>query len=282
VGREGDVITNRDLLKGGDHVDVKTADGMLYPVRKILAEDREANLIRISVEIPLRAVHIPPLSVPFPQIGEKVVAISGPLGPGKPFSYGTVLAMREIPTFGKVIQVMIDVTSRFNGSPLVNRKGEVIGIVASEKGQTFDIFPIKKVIRLQPGKGRPLSEWELERERTAEELYSEGLPCLWREDYEKAIPFFEEAVIKNPRYANAYFQTGYCGAQLRRYQDAVEAYRQAIQIQPDFVIAHFYLGLAYLELNDRESALKEYDMLKKMGRENGDRDYASDLFEMIE
>jgi S1-C subfamily serine protease len=190
VGDKGDVITNRDLLKGGDPVDVKTADGMLHPVRRILAEGREANLIRVSVDIPLSAVHTSPFSLPLPQIGEKVVAISGLSGPGKPFSYGTVLAMKEIPIFGKVIQVMIDVTSRFNGSPLVNGKGEVIGIVASEREQAFDIFPSGRVIRLQPGKGRPLSQWELEREKTAEDLYSAGLPYLWREDYEKAIPFF--------------------------------------------------------------------------------------------
>ena len=57
---------------------------------------------------------------------------------------------------------------------------------------------------------------------------------------------------------------------------------KAIHIQPDFVIANFYLGLVYLELNDRDSALKEYDILKKMGRKNVDRDYENDLFDRIE
>ncbi len=282
VGREGNVITNRDLLKGVDHADVRTTDGMLYAVRKVLAEDGEANLIRVSVEIPLAAVHPSPLSVSLPQIDEKVVAISGLSGSGKPFAYGTVLAMREIPTFGRVIQTMIRLSSRFNGSPLINMKGEVIGIVTLEREQIFDISPVERVMRLLPGEGKPLSEWEVKREETGEGLYSAGLPYLWREDYEKAIPFFKEAVKKDPRYANAYFQIGYCNAQLKHYQEALAAYKQAIQVQPDFAIAHFYLGLAYLELNDRDSALKEYDILKKMGRRNVDRDYASDLFDMIE
>ena len=277
INKEGDVITNRSLLKGADHADARTGDGMLYPVRKVLAEDREADIIRVSVEIPLTAVHPSPLDASLPQIGEKVVAISGPSGLGKPFSYGVVLAMREIPAFGKVVQVMIRLSSRFNGSPLVNRKGEVIGIVTSEWGQNFDISPIERVIGLLPGKGKPFSEWEAERQETAEEIYSEGLPYLWKEDYERALIFFKEAAKKDPRYANAYFQIGYCSAQLRHYQEALEAYKEAIRIKPDFVTGHFFLGLAYLELRDKNSAVEEYKILKDL-----DRDYANDLFNMVE
>lgn len=84
-------------------------------------------------------------------------------------------------------------------------------------------------------------------------------------------------VKKDPRYPNAYFQIGYCNAQLRHYEGALEAYKQAIRIKPDFMIAHFFLGLAYLELRDKNSALKEYKILKDL-----DRNYAKDLLNMIE
>ena len=277
INKEGDVITHRSLLKGADHADVRTGDRMLYPVRKVLAEDREANLIRVSVEIPLSAVHLSPISVALPQVGERVVTVGGPSGPGKPFSYGIVLAVREIPAFGKVIQMITRLSSRYNGSPVVNMKSEVIGVATSVKGQTFDIFPIERVIKLIPGKGKILSEWEAQREEAAKALYSEGLPFLWKEDYEKALRLFKEAVKKDPRYANAYFQIGYCNAQLGRYQEALEGYKQAILIKPDFVIAHFYLALSHLELADKNSALGEYRILKNL-----DRDYADDLFNMID
>lgn len=277
INKEGDVITHRSLLKGADHADVRTGDGMLYPVRKVLSEDREANLIRVSVEIPLSAVHLSPISVALPQVGERVVTVGGPSGPGRPFSYGIVLAVRKIPAFGKVIQMITRLSSRNNGSPVVNMKAEVIGVTTSVKGQTFDIFPIERVIKLIPGKGKILSEWEAQREEAAKALYSEGLPFLWKEDYEKALRLFKEAVKKDPRYANAYFQIGYCNAQLGRYQEALEGYKQAILIKPDFVIAHFYLALSHLELGDKNSALGEYRILKNL-----DRDYANDLFNMID
>ncbi len=282
VSKEGDVITSREAIKGADHADVRTADRMLYPVKKVLAEDKEANLIRVSAEIPLDAVHVPPINVALPQVGERVAAIAGPSRVTKQVSYGIVSAILEIPAFGKLLQIIARLSPSYNGSPLINIKGEVIGVVILVRGQFLNILPVQRAVKLTPGKGKALSEWEEKREQTAEELYSGGLPYLWREDYEKALRIFHEAVKKDPRYANAYFQIGYCNAQLGRYQDALEAYKQAIRINPDFVIAHFYLGLTYLELRDTDSALKEYKILKELGMREPDRDYAGDLLNMIE
>ena len=75
ISKEGDVITNRHLLEGASRVEIKTVDGMLYPVTKVVAEDKEANLIRVSVEIPSRPVHPLPISAFLPQLGERVMVI---------------------------------------------------------------------------------------------------------------------------------------------------------------------------------------------------------------
>jgi tetratricopeptide (TPR) repeat protein len=88
---------------------------------------------------------------------------------------------------------------------------------------------------------------------------------------------FEESVQKNPSYAGAYFQIGYCNAELGRYIDAFEAYKKAIQIKPDFVLAHFFLGLMYLDVRDRNRALEEYKILKDL-----DPNYADDLFQLTD
>jgi tetratricopeptide (TPR) repeat protein len=276
ISKEGDVITGRDILKGADHADVRTADGMLYSVKKVLAEDKEANLIRVSVEIPLNLVHVPPISVALPQIGERMVAIAGPSNIGEKVSYGIVSAILELPAFGKILRAIVRLSPSYDGSPIVNMKGEVIGVIILVKRQFFNVLPIERAVGLTPGKAMALSKWEAEREETAEELYSEGLPYLWKEDYKKALRFFKEALKKDPRYANAYFQVGYCNAQLKHYQEALDAYRQAIRIKPDFLIAHFFLGLIYLEVRDRNHALEEYKILKDL-----DPGYAKDLFNMI-
>jgi tetratricopeptide (TPR) repeat protein len=55
------------------------------------------------------------------------------------------------------------------------------------------------------------------------------------------------------------------------------AYKKAIRIEPEFVLAHYFMGLAYLELGDKDSALKEFRILKHL-----DEDYANDLYSVFE
>jgi hypothetical protein len=284
VSKNGDVITHRGILEGADHVEVRTSDGMLYPLRMILAEDREVNLIRIGVEIPQGQVKPLPLSASLPQLGERIAVICSPAGPEKTAAYGMVSAIQEIPALGKMIRVTAPISSSFDGCPVVNMKGEVIGIVTYwivERKKFNSIIPSERVIRLKVGKEITLAEWGRRREETAEGIYSKGLPFLWKEEYEKALTYFKEAAEKDPRYANAYFQMGYCNGELGRYKEAIKAYQQAIKIKADFIPAHFFLGLAYLELGDRDSALKEYKILKELGVREPDRDYANDLLNMI-
>jgi hypothetical protein len=278
IGKNGEVITSRNILAGADHADVRTSDEMLYPVRKILAEDSAVNLIRVGVEIPT-AAHPLSLSPSLPALGERVAVIDGLVGSERSISYGTVSAVQEIPSFGKIIRLTAPISPNFNGSPVVNMKGEVIGVVTSWmiEGQNFTmVVPGERVVRLKAREEISLAEWEGIKEETAESLYAKGLPFLWREDYEKAISYFKKAVKKDPRSANAYFLIGYCNAQLGYYPDALDAYKKAIRIQPDFVLAHFFLGLIYLETKDRNHALKEYKILRDL-----DRSYADDLLNMI-
>jgi len=279
VSKNGDVITNRSVLMGADRVEVRTIDGMLYSVKKVLGEDKVANLVRIGVEIPQGKVSPLLLSASAPQLGERIALIDSLARPEKPSSYGTVSALEEIPTIGRIIRVTSPISSSLNGCPVVNMKGEVIGIVTSWRveGKNFHfVVPSERVIGLKVGKEISLAEWEGRKEETAESLYAKGLPFLWKEDYDKAVSYFEKAVKVDPRYANAYFLIGYCNAQLERYPDAIEAYKKALQIQPDFVLARFFLGLIYLEAKDRNHSLAEYKILRDL-----DKNYADDLLNMI-
>jgi len=279
ISEKGDVIANRNVLKGADHADVRTMDGMLYPVRLVLAEDREVNLIRFWVEIPT-AAHPLSLSSSLPNLGERVAVIGSSLQSEKSVSYRTVSAVQEIPSLGKIIRLTALISPGLDGSPVVNMKGEVIGVVTSllVEGQNFTfVVPSQRIISLNAHKGIPFDKWEERKEETAEDLYAKGLPFLWREEYEKALLYFKEAVKKDPRYADAHFMIGYTDAQLGRYPDALDAYKKATQIRPNFIFAHFYLGLIYLEMRDRNHALEEYSILKNLNR-----DYAKDLLNMIQ
>src|SRR5574337_1443248 len=75
IGKDGNVITNIHVLDGCASAQVKTADGNVYNITKALAEDREGNLIRVSVDILPKAVHPLTLSTSLSKVGEKVIVV---------------------------------------------------------------------------------------------------------------------------------------------------------------------------------------------------------------
>ncbi|MEA3432100.1 MAG: tetratricopeptide repeat protein [candidate division WOR-3 bacterium] len=265
ISNDGDVITNWHVFQGASLAEVKTADGHVYPVKEVLTEDIEGDLIRVSVDIPPNVVRSLSVSISPLEVGERVVVIGSPLGLDQTVSDGIVSAVREIPAFGKIIQITAPVSPGSSGSPVVNMKGEVIGVatfqIIEEQNLNFAI-PGERVAKLTPGKGKTLTEWEAEKKEeqftSAEELYSTGLTFLWTEDYEIALSYFEEAVKKNPHYAEAYFGIGYCNNKLGNWTDAAEAYNQLIRIMPDDADAHSGLGVAYVGLERYTEAVKAF------------------------
>jgi tetratricopeptide (TPR) repeat protein len=262
VSKTGDVITNYHVLQNADYADVKTNEGNVYPVRKILAEDREGDLIRISVDTFGDAA--PPASIAktVPEVGEHVVVFGSPLGLEKTVSDGIISAVREIPGFGNIMQVTAPISPGSSGSPVVNMNGEVVGIISFfvAPGQNLNFaIPGQRIAKLAPQDGMTLIDWaEVRRQESAAlvvELYASGMRYLLLEDYDRALLFFGEVIKKNPNYAKAYFQMGYCKARLGQYPEAVEAYQESIRLKPDEADAYNNLCTTYGALDRVEDAL---------------------------
>jgi len=249
---------------------------MLYDVRTVLAEDPEANLIRVSTGVPSRSIQPPEFNLSLPQVGERLVVLPNPWGVNRPVAPARVSALVEVPVFGTLIRLTMVLSPGYNGSLLVNGRDQIVGVLTLADSENFNVIPMERVARLIAGPGRTLKDWEAKRNDAAERSYSEALWYQQRGDYEKALLSLKQAVAKNPRYTEAHFQMGYCYSQLRRNEEAVEAYREALRLKPDFVLAHFYLGLAYLDLKDKDGARREYEALKPL-----DKDYARDLLDLI-
>jgi len=252
IDKEGDVVTNSHVLQGASRAVIKTTDGEEYSIQKVLAEDKEGDLIRVSVEISKEAVRPLPVSTELPEVGERIIVIGTPLGLDKTVSDGIVSAVRDIPAFGKIIQVTAPISPGSSGSPVINMKGEVIGIAAFfvVAGQNLNFaIPGERIAKLATGKGEALSEREEGRIKdwlaSAEGLYATGLRFLWAEDYEKALPYFVETVKRNPDHAAGYFQIGYCLAKLGQVKEAIESYKQVLRINPKEAGAHSNLCVAY-------------------------------------
>ena len=262
VDPSGHVITNHHVLRGAFRADVKTYIGKVYSVRNVLAEDEMGDLIRVSVE--MVGDPFPPLSVSslLPEVGEHIIVIGTPLGLEKTVSDGIVSAVREIPNFGQIVQLTAPISPGSSGSPVLNMKGEVIGIATFLiiAGQNLNFaIPGERILRLNPQEGKTLTEWGStqrdEQLALVEELYTLGLRYLWVDDFLKALSTFIEVVKKNPAHGDAYFQIGYCYAKLGRYPDAIEAYERAIRLKPNDADTYNNLCVAYGVLRRYEEAI---------------------------
>jgi len=162
INQKGDILTNWHVLQKANSAKVKTAEGKVYPITKIIAEDREGDIIQVSVDIPLEDIYPLKVSNSIPEVGEKVIVVGNPLGFEQTVTDGIISAVREIPVFGKIIQISAPVSPGSSGSPVVNAKGEVIGIASFQiaEGQNLNFaVPGERILKLVPGKGKTFSEW---------------------------------------------------------------------------------------------------------------------------
>jgi len=263
ISKEGDVITSYHVLRGASGAEIKTSEGKIYKVNKVLAEDRVGDLIRLSVDIPEEAVRPIVISHSLPEVGEKVFIIGTPFGLEKTVSDGIVSALREIPDLGKIVQITAPISPGSSGSPVLNMNGEVIGVATFFiiAGQNLNFaIPGSRIAKLISGQEQALSEREDVRIEdwlaSPEGLYTTGLRFLMIEDCERALPFFMGAVKKDLHHADAHFQIGYCKGKLGLYRDAIEPYQQAIRIKPDDPEIHNNLCVAYAMIGEHLEAVE--------------------------
>lgn len=273
ISQNGDVITNYHVIQGASSAEIKTADEKIYPITYIVAEDKQNDLIRLSVNIPSQYVYPLSLSKTIPEVGERIIVYGSPLGLEKTVSDGIVSAIREVPSYGKLIQITAPISPGSSGSPVLNMKGEVIGIAALQmiEGQNLNFaIPSERIANL--------NLTEEEKTFTTEELfgqeskekkdsdYSEAvnkaLYFMNKEEYEKALPYLEIETKANrsPYKAWAYFQIGYCYAELGVHIKEIEAYKQSIRIDPNNADVYHCLGITYAYLGYYTEAL---DVLKQ-------------------
>jgi tetratricopeptide (TPR) repeat protein len=264
IDNKGRLITNHHVIEGAYSATIKTSAGKEYPVQGIVAKDTEADIVKLVVNLPDADITFLNLSVNMPSEGEDIVVIGNPLGLESTVSTGIVSAVRDIPAFGKIIQITAPISPGSSGSPVINNKGEVIGIatLVITKGQNLNFaVPSDKIITLKETAQSPVFSALTADSNDAQLLFNKGLKELWQGNWSAALTYFQKATEKNPDYADAWFNLGVAYGELGRWQDEIESYKQAIRIKPDLANeheTHQNLGVAYGKLGRFEDAIEAY------------------------
>jgi tetratricopeptide (TPR) repeat protein len=253
------------VLEGAHRAEVHSSNGTVFTVKGVLAVDAEGDLAVLKIDVPSPAIRPLPLDKTSPQEGESVVVIGNPLGLEGSVTNGIVSAVRDIPTFGRIIQITAAISAGSSGSPVVNMQGQVIGIATLQVtgGQSVNFaIPSERISQLQVASST-MSLAELmatsgrNKRAKAVQFFRDGLSFLSKDDCEKALPYFEKAVESDSSYAEAWAQSGFCNEKLGRHAEALEASKKAVTLRPS-AESYFNIGLASFYLKQYREAAEGY------------------------
>ncbi|HVQ39423.1 MAG TPA: trypsin-like peptidase domain-containing protein [Pyrinomonadaceae bacterium] len=278
------VVTNRHVIDNAYRAEVHSSNGSTYPVKGVLAVDAEGDIALLKVDVPLNQVRPLLLDKTSPQEGESVVVIGNPFGLEGSVTNGIVSAVRDIPTFGRIIQITAPISPGSSGSPVVNMQGQVIGVATLQitGGQSINFaIPSERISQLQSGPLLSLSDLVAASGRNkrakAVQAFRDGLSFLSQDDCEKALPYFEKAVESDSNYAEAWAQTGFCREKLGRHAEAIEASKKAVSLRPS-AESYFNIGLANYYLKNYRDAAENYRLAIRLDPYNAaDAHYALGL-----
>jgi tetratricopeptide (TPR) repeat protein len=270
AGEGGDDITCLHVMADAHRAAIVTPTGERYAVVQVDGWNAEANVIRLSTDIPHTVASLP-LSPELPARGQQLVVVNHLNGP-KHAGSCAVAAVREIEGLGNFI--VFDASPHEScGSPVVNESGEVVGTAGGRcaDDQKLSFAATGTLLKgMSDSRTVPWDEWRQQADAidvrpmltaifTGRKLgengkYAEALKC-----FNRAIHLFP----KNTKGLTNLRAAAWCGLGAghlysRNPEKAHEALQKALQIKPRYGKAYYNLGVAYARMRRWKKALAAY------------------------
>jgi len=132
INADGYIVTNHHVVDGATTIRVKIADGRELPA-KVVGRDSKTDLALLKVEATGLPV-IPLGDSSRLQVGEPVMAIGNPFGLEQTVTSGIVSAVGRVigqGPYADFIQTDASINPGNSGGPLIDRRGEAVGINAA-------------------------------------------------------------------------------------------------------------------------------------------------------
>jgi len=89
-------------------------------------------------------------------------------------------------------------------------------------------------------------------------LYAKGVFYKDNNDYEKAKAAYKDAIIRDPQYADAYFNMGWVLIQQDSLEKAKHQYDYVTKIEPNNAVAYYNRGLCSEMMHNKQDAINDY------------------------
>jgi S1-C subfamily serine protease len=141
ISADGAIVTSHHVIDSPDKKTfvVRTTDGHVYPVVRVLAASRADDLAIIKVD----AQGLKPLPLGTdPPIGASVSVISHPAARFYSFSSGVVSRYTKVRIANQpvdALQITADFARGSSGAPVLNAHGQVVGVVRSTESVYYSV-----------------------------------------------------------------------------------------------------------------------------------------------
>jgi len=97
----------------------------------------------------------------------------------------------------------------------------------------------------------------------AQNYFNKANEMLVSGNFEESVALYNQAIQKNPKFAEAYLGLGIAYKEQEKYQSAYDATLKAIKIRPSYYQAYYNLALICEKLNKDDEAIDAYEKFLK-------------------
>ena len=271
------IATNYHVIEGAARGTAKLVDGYrTYTIEGITATDKTNDLALLKITV--YGVNPLPLgNSNAVRIGETIYVAGNPIGLEGTVSDGIISGHRDRYTKER-LQMTAPISPGSSGGPVLNRKGQVIGVSVSGyhgfgvQNLNFAIpSNYLKTLLTRSGTAKPFSQQT--QSISAETYFIRGCEKAELRDYNGAIADYTRAIRLKPDDANAYYNRGNAKRELGQHFAAIADYDTAIRLKPDDANAYLNRGVAKAQLGQHFAAIADYDTAIRLKPDDADAYY---------
>ena len=292
INQDGEAVTCRHVLEGSYSADVVFMNGAKFKIKDIIAEDNKYDLVRFTIPLDPYSIirsgafdkenasrtilkkgklKLKPVTVVdcLPEIGDQIFVVGHPMGLQQSLSNGIISAIQNIDGNDNVIQITAPISPGSSGSPVVDSKGNVIGVASFQikGGQNLNFaIPSQKIATLKPLEPITLSKWGL---GDAGIWLENGSEYENQKDYYNAIACYHRSIKEKPTFL-AYMRIAYCYEELGQLDEVIKTLENALQYYPNNSEIYCALGAVYSLVNKSVLAISAFETATKLDPENKD------------
>ena len=264
ITRDGLLVTSYHLIKGAANVVARIPSGAYYSLKGIRNADEECDIAVLQFD----ARETPSVrgtgNSDLIQVGQEVYSIETPGTFESSYSPGTVSNPSRKLGKESFIQFTAAIAPGSSGEGLFDQSGKVIGVTASAQEilrmvrlpipqNLYFAVPINEINGILRDQSLTIQR------QTPAYYYSLANLADNRKQWDKAIGLYKQALMLDPKYADAYLGLGGDYYEKGQYGMEILSYEKATTCDPNNPKAFYDLGSAYEEAGDYAKSINAYN-----------------------